>query len=644
MQLHLVVMVRNEADIWAQFLAQASALFDRIAVIDNQSTDGTSEITQDFVKKGAPLDVYSYAHRAYAQRELSNAFARHGFKNGADWVFFLDADEFIEVPDRSVLERGLWASRAQVVSFSWKNLVPTAYGSFENFDLTQDFRWTGVCSRLPKVALSKTFASRFPDFQIYQGNHTVSAGKNENPVPADEIGTIVHIPIRSIERFRYKLAWGVAAYKALQPNQTVEGFHWFDLHRRMEAGAVDIETLNGLVADYGEPIDRAQPVDPVSANWPRLKIKSQRTRALPQRRFCLEETKRRDLALVWDDLHIFDRSNIAVSIANGSVKLQPQAMHATGEIGPSVFEALPISPDETPHAGVSSNPTDFAEALEPIQTLVPSAWSQHAPFLLSLISLLQPRRHVEIGSHFGMSFLAACQAVQECGLQTQCIAIDSWMGDHQAGFYDSSGFEQFTYLLRTRYPKIGYYIRCFFNDALACFADGSIDLLHIDGPHTYKAVKADYERWLPKMSDRGVILFHDITVYDGDFGVWRLLRDIEQRHPTFNFHHTHGLGIAYVGREQSPIADLLRRIRGDEKLDTLINYLFRGIGKLSISRGELAQRATTLEDERNRLAGEAAEARARLSAILTSRSRKLTEPFRLLGRIRNAVMRRLHGR
>jgi len=171
-------------------------------------------------------------------------------------------------------------------------------------------------------------------------------------------------------------------------------------------------------------------------------------------------------------------------------------------------------------------------------------WTGHLAFASDLIVSLQPKLIVELGTHWGEAYFTFCQTVQEHGLSSVCYAIDHWLGDEHAGHYGEEVFDEVSEYNNRYYRQFSYLLRRSFDDALPQFADDSIDLLHIDGLHTYEAVSHDFRNWLPKVTRGGVILLHDICPRHQDFGVWRLWEEIKAEFPdTFEFHHSWGLGV-----------------------------------------------------------------------------------------------------
>jgi hypothetical protein len=246
----------------------------------------------------------------------------------------------------------------------------------------------------------------------------------------------------------------------------------------------------------------------------------------------------------------------------------------SGRLGEKAKHLTP-NPDDQKMISVLS---DFVSAasFQPVAKITKSAWVEHAPFAFWLMETLRPRCLVELGVFYGFSYLAMCQAASSLSPRPRCYGVDNWSGDEHAGYYGREVFEKLKHYHDGLYSHFSQLVRSSFDEAASQFADGSIDLLHIDGRHFYRDVKHDFETWQPKLSDRSVVLFHDTNVRDRGFGVWKLWEQLSSQYPSFEFIHGYGLGVlGYGGAVPAPLERLFEAAKDGETADAVRDVYFR---------------------------------------------------------------------
>jgi GT2 family glycosyltransferase/glycosyltransferase involved in cell wall biosynthesis len=265
------------------------------------------------------------------------------------------------------------------------------------------------------------------------------------------------------------------------------------------------------------------------------------------------------------------------------------------------------------------NPLDYPCCLSSPLRLVESDWAAHVPFAMFLIDALRPQSIVELGTLDGVSYCAFCQAVRELKLGARCHAINDRQRVKQS--HDTDGMLKD---LRAHhdllYAGFSTLTESTFDQSLAHFEDGTIDLLHVNDRQDYPQIRHLFESWLPKMSPSGVMLFHGTQARESVSGVWKLWEELKPLYPHFEFTHEHGLGLIMTG-DALPHG-LCPLLKASEQEAALIRQFFAQLGQRLKVRLEKEQ-----SDERERrtssLARESVAAREKLHKELEAKERTI---------------------
>lgn len=162
----------------------------------------------------------------------------------------------------------------------------------------------------------------------------------------------------------------------------------------------------------------------------------------------------------------------------------------------------------------------------------------------------QPKCVMEIGTHMGGTAMIWCEIATE-----QVMSVDMPNGVFGGVSYDVCEARNNSLVLR--YPHfvgiLGNSHDTLTQTIVSKMLSGPLDILFLDGDHTYQGVKQDYEMYQGYVRSGGVILFHDIedTPYhrnhhEGPVEVCRVWNELQGEKHEFTIHSGWcGLG-AYI--------------------------------------------------------------------------------------------------
>jgi len=182
---------------------------------------------------------------------------------------------------------------------------------------------------------------------------------------------------------------------------------------------------------------------------------------------------------------------------------------------------------------------------------------QVGDMIYSITRNLNPKTVVEIGAFIGYSTICLAQAMKDNGQDEGCVySIDpfvflkkaSWLSKDIDNAYELAIENIREAGVESRVESIKGYSHDVAYNLLPKLDE--IDLLFIDGKHTYKAVLSDYNLYHSKVRKGGLILFHDINPKECGWWGPRLIIDslkrsiIGKKYEIFEMDTIDGFGLA----------------------------------------------------------------------------------------------------
>ena len=134
----------------------------------------------------------------------------------------------------------------------------------------------------------------------------------------------------------------------------------------------------------------------------------------------------------------------------------------------------------------------------------------HVPFLFWLLEATQPRQYVEIGVGQGVGYMAVCQALHRMRANSRCYAVGEWKEEGE----QNNAPQSFAARNAELYGDFSEILGKGYDQAADSIEDGTVDLMLVDLTVAPDAAASLHRRWIPKLSDDGILLINGIERSD----------------------------------------------------------------------------------------------------------------------------------
>jgi len=247
MKIRTICWARNECDILEAFVRHHTRFSD-VFIVLHRCIDNSEEILRSLATEGLPVQWRTDERLIHEQSVVMSELMREAFKDGADWVLPLDADEFLRGDVTSVLkEQG---SDSRVIRTPWKGYVPTSNDSAPETNVLKRIthRRSHEYPRWYKMMIPKTTDTTAG---LCFGNHALIDTAGNRMPHTDTSLVVAHFPVRSERQVMRKAFGGWLSYTADPTHASGGSFQWKALYEKMKSGhGPNTAELRQLAMDY----------------------------------------------------------------------------------------------------------------------------------------------------------------------------------------------------------------------------------------------------------------------------------------------------------------------------------------------------------------------------------------------------------